>query len=610
MAQNNEVAKLTSNYTRVDFAALRAYLQRVPVASFIHHYYTEDDLYERGLDTEEKLAHWLNAMCSDIAQRALLAYPHIAQTLADARQTGFWGRSLVNFLVNYGEKDFSKPVPTDPLSVWFKPQLAQAFAQDGIISVRDLKECLQSRGPNWWRPIPRIGPGKASVIQAWLQKNAGTLGELRMANGEARSGNLILLGGQTDLELVPLEQVQALAPALDGSLGRNRNNAFCLIAAKNDLEAVHAYLYRYRGRDLTYRAYRKELERFLLWCVLERRLALSSVLTEDCEAYKNFLADIPDSWVGRKVSRKSAAWKPFASQLEPESQRYAVQVLRTFFEWLVNVRYLSGNTWHTVPDPAVARKELPLRLEKALPQQLWEALSLEGGLLDRVSDGEVFRGERKSYTSTLLSQYRLARAAILLIGYSGLRRAEAANAVRNNLKPVPGADMWELAVLGKRNKWRTVFLPNRAIAALRAHWDDRGHDFDDATSEMALISPVVVPSTPLASAKHLDASPSVLTGNGYSPDGLARMVKDALLRLSLDQDINLTLEDRSLLRDVAPHALRHTFASAAVETVSLEGVRDLMGHASLSTTSIYVRAQRKRNIEELSKLFSKSTQAA
>lgn len=608
MAQNNEVTKLTSNYTRVDFAALRAYLQRVPVASFINRYYNEDDLYERGLDTPDKLAHWLNAMSSDIAQRALLVYPHISQTLADARTTGFWGPSLVNFLVTYAEKDFSRPVLTDTLRVWFKPQLADALALDGVTSIQDLKTCIESRGPSWWRPIPRIGQGKAHVILAWLRKHEGTLGELHMAPDEPRSSNLVLLGASPSRELVPLEQVQALTPTLDGSRGNNRNDTFCLISAKNDLEAVRAYLYRYRGREKTHRAYRKELERFLLWCVLERKVALSSVLTEECEAYKDFLAHIPPSWTGPKVRRDSVQWRPFVDTLEPESQRYAIQVLRTFFEWLVAVRYLGGNPWITVADPAVAQRELPLRLEKALPQQLWALLAEEGGLLDRVSQGEVFCGNRHPRYATQLSQYRLARAAILLLGYSGLRREEAANATRNYLKPVPGKAMWELAVLGKRNKWRTVYLPDRAINAIRVHWADRGHDFDDPVQDTALISPVVVPSSPQAGAKHLDAVPSNLTGNGFTPDGLARVVKSALLRLSQDDTMNLTLDERLILLEVAPHALRHTFASSAAKDLSLEVLRDLLGHASLNTTSIYVRAERQRRIEEVSKYFGKSPQ--
>ena len=96
---------------------------------------------------------------------------------------------------------------------------------------------------------------------------------------------------------------------LDGSQGVNRNNTVCLISAANDLEAFHAYLYRFRGRDTTVRAYRKELERFLLWCVRARHTALACVLTRECEDYKDFLALPSPECVGGKAARSSSSWR-------------------------------------------------------------------------------------------------------------------------------------------------------------------------------------------------------------------------------------------------------------------------------------------------------------
>ena len=94
------------------------------------------------------------------------------------------------------------------------------------------------------------------------------------------------------------------------------------------------------------------------------------------------------------------------------------------------------------------------------------------------------------------------------MGDSGLRRAEAALARREDLRlaevagdarasrgalprspsqstPPNSAEsgrgpssVWTLTVIGKRRKQRTVPVSGATIAALRAHWIDRGRDFD------------------------------------------------------------------------------------------------------------------------------------
>lgn len=616
MAQNNNVAQPVRRFTRIDFTALRFRLTRGIAPSTVVNLYNEDDLEERGLETAEQLFNWLDELRDHLIERARDTNPLVARTLEDARLRNLWSKSVIDFICDVGEKDLSQPRLTDPVGVWFKPIISKALYQDDIRTLGDLKQCIEIRGGGWFKPIERIGPGKARALEAWLASQA-SLGPLQRLP-EAVVSNQVELTPDAANPLVPIERVSHVTEVLDGSQGRNRNTRFCLISARNDLEAIQAYLYRFRAKEKTLRAYQKELERFLLWCVCEQRTPLSGVLTDECEAYKDFLAtlDLSSPWVGRKVLRKSPQWRPFAGPLSPESQRYAVQVLRTFFEWLVRVRYLGGNPWITVPDPEVVRKELEMDIDKALPDDLWKVLADEGGLLDRACTvheaARIAAGTLQAKdTATLGAQYRLARAAILLIGSTGIRREEASTATRNKLKPVkegPGKahGLWELAVLGKRRKERTVFMPTRVIEALRAHWDDRGHDFEFGMYEYALLSPVVVPNTPRAREKHLDAADGELAGKGFSPDGIYKLVKTTLERLAEDETVPLTLEERDLLRQTAPHAFRHTFATrAAANDMPTDVLQRALGHASQTTTSIYVRAERKRSIDEAVKFFGR-----
>ena len=82
----------------------------------------------------------------------------------------------------------------------------------------------------------------------------------------------------------------------------------------------------------TQRAYRKEAERFLLWAIMHKGKALSSMSNEDCTLYRDFLADPqPRSrWCGdRGRERWSPLWRPFEGPLSASAQRHAVTILKT-----------------------------------------------------------------------------------------------------------------------------------------------------------------------------------------------------------------------------------------------------------------------------------------
>lgn len=617
MAQHTNVAEPIKRYTRADFTALRYKLNRLSVSA-IRNLYTDDALEARGLATDSDLLRWVDELKDQLIERARLTSPHIAKILEDGRKSNTWSKAVVDFIIKVGESYKAQPLPEDSIGTWFKPVIARPLREEGIQTMADLKQTIERRGAGWYRPIPRIGPGKARALERWLSEYQASMGALTLLP-EVTPANQVELRPDLSAAPVPLERIAHVTPALDGSLGRNRNQTFCLISARNDLQAIQAYLYRFRGKDKTLRAYQKELERFLLWCVKERHLPLSSVLTDDCEAYKDFLTQVPEAWLAPKLPRTSPRWRPFAGQLAPVSQRYAVQALRSFFEWLVRVRYLGGNPWATVADPVVEGKELVMDIDKALPEQLWQQLTAEGGILDRVCkqhDRTAFEqgALAPKHADTPGAQYRLAHATILLLGTTGLRREEAARATRNKLRPVPEASgraqgLWELQVLGKRNKWRTVLMPERVIGALRAHWADRGHDFDLAQTTMALLSPVAVPRVAAAQLKHRQADFSgdtgLLSGAGFSPDGLYNLVKRTLMLLAQDTHETLSTEDRQILRQSAPHAFRHTFATrAAGKQVPLDVLQRLLGHASQQTTSIYVQAERARSIEEAARFFA------
>ena len=609
MAQNSDVATPIRRWTRADFTALRAHLNRLPIERIANLYYTEDDLLDLGIETPGDLRIHIEALRDILIQRASVANPHLAEMLRNARQTALWSSKLVGHLVQAAESDSTTPRKSDAVSVWLKPRVAAALHQDGIRILADLITTIETRGTGWWKPIPRIGTGKAEAILAWLEKQQASLGRLQMPQTLAVAAVDLVEISPERREMVPLERV-ALPFPLSGADGANRNAAFPLISARNDLQAVEAYLYKFRAQEKTRRAYQKELERFLLWCIYERRKPMSSALLDDCEAYKDFLAAIPAHWTGRKVLRMCPNWRPFVGQLSAKSQRYAVQAIRTFFEWLTRVRYLRGNPWIAVSDPPVAAELAPMQIDKALSPELWELLVSNLDKLCSEPDEALWERYKLRGAASHISiatQFRLARAALLLMGDAGLRREEVAGAQRSNLRPSPDSNsVWELNVLGKRKKWRTVFPTVRCVEAIRAHWDDRGEEFDFGMATIPLLSPVAQLQTGLFQSKHGVVQVGQTSGKGFSPDGIYQLVKTALLRIANDEQLEFSPAEREILKDRACHAFRHTFGVTAVEgEVPLDVLQGVFGHASIQTTTIYIQAPKKRAARELGKFFGR-----
>lgn len=591
MAQSTEVTKPIPRYTRADFAALRARLNGIAIARISQLYYTDDDLAALGCETPTQLEARLHAMRDHLIERAIVANRLLADGLRHAHHSDKWSAVAMRYLFQAAEFSTHQPVPEDTLSAWLKPRVSANLRAEGVRTIGELMVWIGARGSGWFRPIRRLGKGKAEALLRWLRQHEATIGALAplTATHVTVDAQRITLRADHAI-LVPIEHIR-LPAELDGSVGLNRAHAQALVSARDDLEAIEAFLMRYAGRDKTIRAYKRELERLLLWAIYRRRKPLSSLLVEDGQAYLTFLADPDPAWCGKKTARASVRWRPFEGPLSAPSQNHALVIIRAFFAWLVDVRYLAANPWSAVGKVMQEQKIDPIQIDKALPEGFWNALASPGGYLDQaIENGDP----------TKWGQWRLARAAILLIGHTGLRREEAATATRRRLRKLPDHPaLWELQVLGKRKKWRAVFLPERVVEALRSHWDDRGEEFE-VISDAHLLSPLVIPPEIHALRKHAGAEAAA----GFAPDSLYKVITKSLREIAENPLLAMTDLEREFLASRGVHAFRHTFGTlAAAKGVPLDVLQRTLGHASLQTTTIYVQAERKRSIEEMSRFF-------
>ena len=137
-------------------------------------------------------------------------------------------------------------------------------------------------------------------------------------------------------------------------------------------EAIDAWLKTKRDTNTTRRNCRKEAERFLLWAIVQKQKPISSMSTEDCIEYREFLGNPQpvERWCApRSRQRWTKAWRPFEGALSPRSQRQAIVVLKSLFEWLMRARYLIGNAWDGVPAPEI--NQAGVNADRSLSKRQW-----------------------------------------------------------------------------------------------------------------------------------------------------------------------------------------------------------------------------------------------
>ena len=178
------------------------------------------------------------------------------------------------------------------------------------------------------------------------------------------------------LPATPIERLR-LPAELSGAAGTNRaRGGTPQISAAEDLAAVTAWLARYADTPTTLQTYRREVERLLLWAVMQHGKPLSSLTHEDLLVYERFLADPQPAWRWVMASRKKLArgapeWRPFAGPLSPASARHTMVILNGLFAWLVDAGYLAGNPLSL----ARSRRSLPKpRITRYLSHDMWQAV--------------------------------------------------------------------------------------------------------------------------------------------------------------------------------------------------------------------------------------------
>ncbi|HJV26008.1 MAG TPA: phage integrase family protein [Aromatoleum sp.] len=522
------------------------------------------------------------------------------------------------------------PRAGDAIAAWMHPLLVSKLESAGLLTLGDLVERINGIGKAWARHVRGIGNTKAERIVEWLREHEGSLGCTLGSHVDLGRSSLApeVLDSVVEVssQLRPLEKFQPPAD-LDGSSGLYRcPSEKCLLRADNDYDAIVVWLKakpglspqqvaakraRKRGASQTdsnslglgllsntQRAYRKEAERFLLWAILVRRKALSSMSLEDCVAYREFLGDPQprEFWCGHRAhERWSPLWRPFEGPLSAAAQRQAIVILRNLYGFLVSQSYLMGNPWTGVTAPT-----------SSTPQ-------INPGRSFSVAQWAFIKQRIKELPDTS-AKHRLDVALTLLYA-TGLRLSEVVAARADDLRWMeypPDADDsvplegWMLTVLGKGQRLREVPIPTHIVERIGHYFAKRGLS-DDVTSSSNRGAYLLGKSydweerVPQLAA----ARPEIQPKEGIAAATLARQLKSFFQECAAIHGENGDSRGAARFESASTHWMRHTHASHAIaQGMPIEIAQQNLGHASLATTTIYVTTERKRRMKAAMVIFS------
>jgi site-specific recombinase XerD len=455
------------------------------------------------------------------------------------------------------------PQISDDIGLWLTARAVSVLRAHDIATLADLTVRIPRRR-QWWKAVPGLGPASARRIEAFFAAHPAL---------SERARALIAVRGPG--AVVPWESLR-LPHEVDGSSGAFRAPRHtCTLDANNDYAAVQAWLSLHES-PATQRAYRKEAERLILWAIVDRERALSSLTTEDAIAYRSFLRrPTPrERWVGPMRPRTSPEWRPFSGGLSARSTAYALSVLGAMFRWLIEQRYLLANPFAGVKVRGTSRSSV-LDTFHAFTEGEWM-------LVRAIADGLEW-----SYGWEAPAAQRL-RFALDLAYATGLRVSELVGACLGNVETDARGDHW-LSIIGKGRKAGKVALPPLVRTALDRYLVERRLPVTPARWH---------PDTPLIGCLEQDSAAGISGVRLW--EITRRFFAKAAEVIKAD---NPVLAEK--LRRASPHWTRHTHATHALARgAELTTVRDNLRHASIATTSIYLHSDEVKRAQQIRNAFA------
>lgn len=221
------------------------------------------------------------------------------------------------------------------------------------------------------------------------------------------------------------------------------------------------------------------------------------------------------------------AWKNTFANLKPNSQNIRIAAVKNYFGFLKKAGVTTSN-------PAEELEKQKVRDCDIKQKPYIEAHYLR----DMVNHARTLRD----------------KAIILLFATTGLRVSELTGITLEQYKNMSGSDERELAIIGKGNKTRRVYINDETKRAIDCYLTAR----------------------PRSEYNNLFLS---FQGGPIHSNNLSQTLKNVAKNAGYPQ-----------WQDICNHALRAAFATTKAEQgVPLTTIQSAMGHAKLDTTLIYIK---------------------
>lgn len=346
-----------------------------------------------------------------------------------------------------------------------------------------------------------------------------------------------------------------------------------------DFTAGISFLLCYQGSADTFKAYRREIERLMQWCLTRNpQKRLTEINREDLQQYIEFIKSPPKSWastahkprfIGSNQRTPNPDWRPFVAKdqtprLSNSALSAMLAILSTFYTFLQQEQLCVVNPVRLLRQKKriIQQNQQTKRITRKLSKIQWQTVI--SCAQDACAHDE--QAERRLF---ILSILYLLSLRISEIAPNELHIPTMGDFIKDD------NDSWWFKTVGKGNKYREVAVPDALMVSLSRYRESLG------------LSPL-----PHKNENH----PLIPKLSGSGGIGIRHI--RSIVQQGFDQAI-VTLKAKGMMQEAMDlsvatvHWLRHTAITADVQHRPIEHVRDDAGHNHASITDRYIDSDHK-----------------